>query len=210
MKKLSLIAAMLIVLTLSACGQKTQTTPPAEEQTNQTTTTPDQMTSTPNQGDRNPTAEELGRTETMELEFMSGDQKETVPATLYIGQGYSLYVPDSGWRLEKDVDDGIPEEVWESTLNNDVEFAVSHYSGISASEAVTAFLNDHDDYVFQDLQSGGEVKEPLIGVDDDGDVLKFITREGNGTAYIVSWEYRQGAENFDAQLEQIVRTFEVM
>ena len=108
------------------------------------------------------------------------------------------------------MDDGIPVEVWESTLNNDVEFAVSHYSGISASEAVTAFLNDHDDYVFQDLQSGGEVKEPLVGVDDDNDVLKFITREGNGTAYIVSWEYRQGAENFDAQLEQIVRTFEVM
>lgn len=210
MKKMTLIAALLIVLVLSGCGQKTQTPPPAEEQTNQTTTTPDQTTTTSDQGDRNPTAEELGRAETMELEFMAGNQVETVPATLYIGQGYSLYVPDTGWKLEKDVDDGIPEEVWESTLNNDVEFAVSHYNGISASDAITAFLNDHDDYVFQDVLNGGEVQEPLIGVDDDGDVLKFITREGAGATYILSWEYRREAETFDAQLEQIVRTFELM
>ena len=182
------LAMLLLMLTLSACGQGAG---PAEEQV-------DQM----------PTAEELGMPETMDLEFVAGEQVQAIPATLYIGQGYSLYVPDTGWRKETEWEDRIPVDVWESTTEEDVEIAVYRYGSVPLEEAVTHFLEEQDDYVFQDLLLGnGEVTEPLEGIDDDGDVLKFIIRIGTDGTYIVSWKYQNAYSSAASLAEQIVRTF---
>ena len=187
MKK-SVLAMVLLMLTLSACGQGAG---PAEEQV-------DQM----------PTAEELGMPETMDLEFVAGEQVQAIPATLYIGQGYSLYVPDTGWRKETEREDRIPVDVWESTTDEYVEIAIFRYGSVPLEEAITNFLEEQDDYVFQDLLLGsGEVTEPLEGIDEDGDVLKFIMRVGTEGTYIVSWKYRDAYSSAASQAEQIVRTF---
>ena len=118
MKKLILILTLL--LALSGCGQ---TDSPAAPETAAPSTVPE--TAAP-AGDRNPTAEELGRADKKDLTIMVEGTEEAVPATLYIGQGYSIYIPDEGWRLEKDMEDGVPEEKWESTVNGDVELRVLH------------------------------------------------------------------------------------
>ena len=187
MKK-RVLAMVLLMLTLSACGQGAG---PAEEQV-------DQM----------PTAEELGMPETMDLEFVAGEQVQAISATLYIGKGYSIYVPDAGWRKGDEREEKIPVEVWESTTEEDVEIAVYRYGSIPLEEAVTHFLEEQDDYVFQDLLLGnGEVTEPLEGIDDDGDVLKFIIRIGTDGTYIVSWKYQNAYSSAASLAEQIVRTF---
>ena len=184
--KRGLMVVLMMVLMLSACGQASGM---AEDQ-------------------QLPTAEELGLPETMDLEFVAGEQVQATPATLYIGKGYSIYVPDTGWKLEQDREDGVPEDTWESTQDEDVEFAVSHYGTVSAEEAVAAFLEEHGDYVFQDLLlDSGEAKEPLEGVNEDGDVLKFLMRAGKEGIYIVSWKYRDAFGSAASQAEQIVRTF---
>ena len=108
-------------------------------------------------------------------------------------------------------DDRIPTDVWESTADDEVEVAVSRYSSMPMEEAVTDFLEEHDDYVFQDLLLGrGEVTEPLEGVDEEGDVLKFIMKAGKTGTYIVSWKYRDALASAASQAEQIVRTFVLM
>ena len=184
--KRGLMVVLMMVLMLSACGQASGI---AEDQ-------------------QLPTAEELGLPETMDLEFVAGEQVQATPATLHIGKGYSIYVPDTGWKLEQDTEDGVLEDIWESTQDEDVEFAVSHYGTVSAEEAVAAFLEEHGDYVFQDLLlDSGEAKEPLEGVDEDGDVLKFLMRAGKEGIYIVSWKYRDAFGSAASQAEQIVRTF---
>ena len=199
MKRTCLMAVLLAALLLSGCGQKPVAAPQAKEET---------VTMAP-AADRNPTAEELGRAETADLVFMVEGTEESEPATLYVGQGYSIYIPDEGWRLEKDVDDGVPEEVWESTVNDDVELTVSHYAGKTFVEARDAFARDCD-YVFEDLM-GGELGDPLTGMDDDGDFLSFMAAEGDGVIYVISWEYpAEAAEGFGARLAQIAGTFELM
>ena len=206
MRRLSVVLMGLLVLALSGCGQKTQTPPPAAETPAET---PAGTTEETPAGDRNPTAAELGREETTELAFTVEGETELIPVTLYIGQGYSIYIPSEGWRLEKWVDDGIPEDTWESIVNDDVELTVSHYAGKTTMEARDAFVRD-EDYVFEDLM-GGELGDPLIGMDEDGDYLSFMVAQGADTVYVISWEYpAEAAEGFGARLGQIANTFRVM
>ena len=206
MRRLSVVLMGLLVLALSGCGQKTQTPPPAAETPAET---PAGTTGETPAGDRNPTAAELGREETTELAFTVEGETELIPVTLYIGQGYSIYIPSEGWRLEKWVDDGIPEDTWESIVNDDVELTVSHYAGKTTMEARDAFVRD-EDYVFEDLM-GGELGDPLTGMDEDGDYLSFMVAQGADTVYVISWEYpAEAAEGFGARLGQIANTFRVM
>ena len=206
MRRLSFILIGLLILALSGCGQKAQTPPPAVE------TPPAEIpaeTPAPPTEDRNPTAAELGREEKTELTFTVEGETELVPVTLYIGQGYSIYIPSEGWRLEKWVDDGIPEDTWESIVNDDVELTVSHYAGKTAMEARDAFVRD-EDYVFEDLM-GGELGDPLTGMDEDGDYLSFMVAQGADTVYVISWEYpAESAEGFGARLGVIADTFQVV
>ena len=206
MRRLSVVLMGLLVLALSGCGQKTQTPPPAAETPAET---PAGTTGETPAGDRNPTAAELGREETTELAFTVEGETELIPVTLYIGQGYSIYIPSEGCRLEKWVDDGIPEDTWESIVNDDVELTVSHYAGKTTMEARDAFVRD-EDYVFEDLM-GGELGDPLTGMDEDGDYLSFMVAQGADTVYVISWEYpAEAAEGFGARLGQIANTFRVM
>ena len=206
MRRLSVVLMGLLVLALSGCGQKAQTPPPAAETPAET---PAGTTGETPAGDRNPTAAELGREETTELAFTVEGETELIPVTLYIGQGYSIYIPSEGWRLEKWVDDGIPEDTWESIVNDDVELTVSHYAGKTTMEARDAFVRD-EDYVFEDLM-GGELGDPLIGMDEDGDYLSFMVAQGADTVYVISWEYPgEAAEGFGTRLAQIANTFQLM
>ena len=206
MRRLSVVLMGLLVLALSGCGQKTQTPPPAAETPAET---PAGTTEETPAGERNPTAAELGREETTELAFTVEGETELIPVTLYIGQGYSIYIPSEGWRLEKWGDDGIPEDTWESIVNDDVELTVSHYAGKTTMEARDAFVRD-EDYVFEDLM-GGELGDPLTGMDEDGDYLSFMVAQGADTVYVISWEYPgEAAEGFGTRLAQIANTFQLM
>ena len=205
-----ILSGILLTLLLSGCGG-TKTTaekapapesqPPAAEQT------------APAGADRNPTAAELGREDRAVLEVTVEGETEEVPAALFIGQGYSLYIPEEGWRYEKDLDDGVAEDTWESILNGEVELEVRQYpaSPDRGLEAVKAAFVKGRDYVFEDLMGGG-LGDPLAGVDEDGDFLSFMTAEGaDGTVYVISWEYpAEAAEGFGARLAQIANTFQLM
>ena len=89
MKKRLLCMTLLLAAVLSGCGQKN-----APETQMGAATSPETTAPADSAGDRNPTAAELGRDETTDLIFLAEGTEETVPATLYIGQGYSIYIPD--------------------------------------------------------------------------------------------------------------------
>ena len=201
MRRLSLILTGLLLLALSGCGQKAQTPPPAPEAPAAET-----PTETP-AGDRNPTAAELGREEKTELAFTVEGETELVPVTLYIGQGYSIYIPDEGWRLEKWVDDGIPEDVWESVINDDVELTVLHLGEKTLAEAQAWVKAEEDDYQLVEDKQGG-----LGGTDEkDREMLEVRFHTSGSTMYAVLYKYpMEAAEGFGTRLGVMADTFQVM
>ena len=205
MKKLILILTLL--LALSGCGQKTSPVVPDVPPTAPETAAPETTAPAVPTEDRNPTAAELGREEKKDLVFMVEGTEETVPATLYIGQGYSIYIPDEGWRLEKDVDDGIPEDTWESTVNHDVELRVLHLGEKTLEQAKAWVTAAEDDYRLIEDKQGG-----LGGMDEeDREVMEVRFYPSGSQMYAVLYEYpMEAAEGFGARLAQIAETFEVM
>ena len=203
------LSCTLLTLLLSGCGGNKATpenVPAAENQP------PAAQQAAPD-GDRNPTAEELGREERTVLEMTVEGETEEVIAALFIGRGYSLYIPEEGWRHEKDADDGTLEDSWESTVNDEVELEVRRYPARLKESLATVkadFVKDRD-YVFEDLM-GGELGDPLTGMDEDGDFLSFMAAQsGDGTVYVISWEYpAEAAEGFGTRLALMANTFQLM
>ena len=176
-------------------------------QTSATSDAPETTAPTAPTEDRNPTAAELGREEKKDLVFMVEGTEEPVPATLYIGQGYSIYIPDEGWRLERAMDGIIPEDTWESTVNHDVELRVLHLGEKTLEQAKAWVTAAEDDYRLIEDKQGG-----LGGTDaEDREVLEARFCSSGSQMYAVLYEYpMEAAEGFGARLGQIAETFEVM
>ena len=201
MKKRAVFGVLLTMLVLTGCGSRQQNVPVPPK-----TSAADQSQSVPvmpsSSGDANQMDE-------ISVGAAAQTGVETVPMSQYMGQGYSIQIPETGWRLEQDVDDGIPEDRWENILRDDVELAVSRYTGMTAEAARAVFAADEEDYRFEDLL-GGEWGDPLTGTESDGDVLAFMSCEGADAVYIVSWQYpAKAAEKFSGLLRRMADTFEV-
>ena len=196
-----IVCSALLAAMLTGCGESSQGN--AGVTLHPPTAQPQQSTASTTAA----VAPELGRPAAKDLKFVIAGQAETVPSTLYMGQGYSIYIPDYGWRLEQDFEDGVPEQHWESVRNDDVELTVAHYSGQTAQAARAAFLAEHNDYVLFDLK-GGEWGDPLVGRSGDGNRLALMSQDGDGVVYIVAWEYPAAEEeSTGARLRQMAETF---
>ena len=156
---------------------------------------------------RDLTAAELGREETTELAFTVEGETELIPVTLYIGQGYSIYIPSEGWRLEKRVDDGIPEESWESVLNDDVELTVLHLGERTLEQAQDWVRAEEDDYQLVEDKQGG-----LGGTDTEelGMLEVRFHPSGNGMYAVLYKCPMEAIEGFGTRLSVMADTFQVM
>lgn len=152
---------------------------------------------------------QVDREQTAELEFHLEGQAERVCAALYAAEGYSLYIPDEGWELKSETEDGIRADRWEAVDNDEAELTVYYYDDVSAMVAKERFMKSCG-YVFTDGLGGG-MGDPLYGTDDEGDILQFMVAEGvHGTTYVIAWEYPESAaEGFGVRLGVIADTFEL-
>ena len=132
---------------------------------------------------------------------------ETVPASLYVGEGYSIYIPSDGWTLELDSDDGILHQTWEADREDDACLSVYHYKDMSFAVARDRFLRDSG-YTFSPGPTG-EPGDPLTGSDEDGDLCALAVAEGShGTTYVIAREYPKGTEEtWGVVLEALADTF---
>ena len=183
-----MILSLVMALALTACAREGQQ-PPAEKSP----------------------ALSAAQSQTIDRES-SGELEvgeETIPASLYVGEGYSIYLPSEGWTLELDSDDGILHQTWEADREDDAQISVYHYKNVSFMVARDRFMADCG-YVFPD-GLGGEQGDPLTGSDEDGDFCGVMVAEGShGTTYVIAWEYPAGTEEtYGAVMEAAANTFEL-
>ncbi|MBE6963346.1 MAG: hypothetical protein E7443_01925 [Ruminococcaceae bacterium] len=205
MKRRTFLLLVVLLALLSGCGRG-EVVPPSED-----------TAAAPSQTQQQTAASESGTAQVQaakkDLTFFVEGEREVLPATRYTGAGYVIYIPDEGWHFEREEDDGMTEERWESIWNDEVELTVYTrpvYPDASAAVTRDIFLAGSD-YVFEDV-TGGVAGDPLVGREADGDYLCFMTAEGSGgTTYIVAWEYpAEAAEGFGARLRVIADTFTVI
>ncbi|WP_312940359.1 hypothetical protein [Oscillibacter sp.] len=116
-KPLLLAAALCLALALSACGQN----PPAAGSSGSSAAVSSGVASseTPGNSDSQP-SRDAHTVLTMEVE----GQAEEVPATLYEGEGYSIYIPDEGWvKNSGELPKGAVDQ-WVSADNSEVTLTI--------------------------------------------------------------------------------------
>ena len=130
----------------------------------------------PNEPPANTEPETPARAEQVDLTFFVEGEEEALPATLYVGDGYSLYIPDEDW-------DG-PErrtasrQTPGSAPSTAMALSVSRYGDMTVTEARDAFAQSSG-YEFEDLM-GGSPDDPLTGTNEKGEYLSFFVAAGGG------------------------------
>lgn len=197
MKKCWIVLLSLFLLT--GCGQKPETPVPPSD--------PSPTQQEPNESPVSPEPETPARAEQVDLTFFVEGEEEALPATLYVGDGYSLYIPDEDWDgPEQSTENGVPTDTWVSAFNSDVALSVSRYGDMTVTEARDAFAQSSG-YEFEDLM-GGSPDDPLTGTNEKGEYLSFFVTAGGADSYAVSWRYpAEAAEGFGARLPTIAGTF---
>lgn len=128
-----------------------------------------------------------------------GDEKS------FIGEGFTILIPDKNYRYEKEYDDGILDEKWEYTKKDDVEIKVTTYKNADELSARSRFIKENNEYIFEDMTGYS-----VCGTEPDGDVLWFDIYESNGTVYVVSWEYpKNTSEKLKNELATVAGSFKI-
>ena len=138
-------------------------------------------------------------TQQKELTFYLEGMEEKAMATLYAGDGYSLYIFDEGWV--NFLDEGQP--VWESRLNPDVKLGVIHLTDMPLSVAQGWVRHKFEGFDLIEDKQGG-----LGGTNAEGILADVRLIPSGEDTYAVCCVYpMEAAEGFGVRLAVMADTF---
>lgn len=205
-----LVFAMAAMIT--ACGTQNTSQPDALQDTDSSTQTPsaeptpDEVQPTAQLPESTPdTSENIGREQNKDLVYNLEGMEEKEPATLFVGVGYSIYIPKDAFRYEQDTENGIPADTWESVANEDVEFEILHLGEMDLKQAKEWVKREENDYQLIEDERGG-----LGGTDRENDVLDVRFETAGNKTYALLCKYPiEAAEGFGTRLNVMADTFEI-
>ena len=138
-------------------------------------------------------------TQQTELTFYVEGMEEKAMATLYAGDGYSLYIFDENWVYY--LDDGQP--VWESRFNPDVKLSVIHLKDMPLSVAQGWVRRRFEGFDLIEDNQGG-----LGGTNAENIMADVRLIPSQDDVYAVSSIYpMEAAEGFGTRLAVMADTF---
>lgn len=196
MKRQVLATLVLPALLLTACNQtaappqRQPETPPAQaEPASAPAVTP----------------ESLGREACTTLTYNLEGEETAVPASIYIGDGWSLYVPDEGWVQSDDTVDEISVTSWTSDINDTVSLHILNLGGMNLEECQSWISNQFPDCTFIEEKQGC-----LGGMNDEQQCADArLISSDNGMYAILSRYPLEAAEGFAVTLSAIADSFQL-
>ena len=147
--------------------------------------------------------ERTGRQLQTELTFYVEGLEETRPATLYIGEGYSLYIPNDEWTHYTGNLDYQPVQTWESHYNPEVELQILTLNGMTLTQAQEWIKDEFSDYTLIEDNRGG-----LGGTDAENNMADIRFVASGDAVYAICCLYpMEAAEGFGARLSVMADTF---
>ena len=147
----------------------------------------------------------VGREETTKLQMEVEGFSEKVPATLYVGEEYSLYIPDEEWTFHAaSTTNQIAGDYWVSKNNLSVYFAISRgYAVDTLEEAEKNLLGESY------LQSDDNDLLFTRSVDGTVEVIRLAQNGADGTVWYLECQYpAEAEEGFGVRIPTILDTFE--
>lgn len=205
-KRFAWVLVFVVAAMLTACGgqdasQSNASQPDAVQPTaQQPESTPDAYPdSTPD------TQDNVVREQNTDLVYNLEGMEEKEPATLFVGDGYSIYIPDDTFRYEKDTENGIPADTWESIVNEDVAFEILNLGEMDLQQAQEWVIKEEDDYQLIEDKRGG-----LGGTDAEDDVLDVRFEIAGGKTFALLCKYpMEATEGFGTRMYVMADTFEI-
>lgn len=153
-----------------------------------------------------PTAGELGRPEHTQMSYRAGGEEIVSEASLYVGNSYSIYLPDEGWTRQTDIVENDTVGAWKSTLHDGVELRIEnrgHY--------IDWVRKRNPGYVFTEEENGEITGENMEG-------FRMEVRQISKTIHGKTAEYTiykvypvvdtEESERIKAMLDAMTDTFE--
>ena len=115
-----------------------------------------------------------GREVSTVLTVMKEGMPEEIPATLYVGEGYSFYLTDGDW-------DNYEPDAWQAEKNNQVHFGVGHYEGMNKSQVEKTLT-----------EQGYVIENGELWMLDSDIMYRTICYETESGAWMVNFTYPWG------------------
>lgn len=149
-----------------------------------------------------PATEENVRAEKTQLHFYQGSNKTTANATLFSGDGYSIYIFEDNWNLRSDSVNEYSVTVWQNTTNEDAMLWVIKMDTTDLSTVQSWIRDSFTEYDFVEDNRGG-----LGGTNADGHVLDAQIKWADDIAYVLLKMYAlEDAETFGVLLNVMADT----
>lgn len=135
--------------------------------------------------------------------------EETVPATLFTGEGYSLYLPDGEWTQTAQASRAdCTADVFTAAYNDAVTLRVQpNYNGLLYGDVT---LEDAYEALLSSGYSQSDDNDHMFARSVEGTVTCQYVTEADGVVWYVSWSYpdtTEYLEGWGSRLPQIAATF---
>lgn len=114
------------------------------------------------------------RPKTTEISYYGGIPAEyhVDPATLFAGNGFSLYIADEGWEYYEEPYGGYTAQGWKSTIDDTARFWIVNLGQKSWEEAQQFARENEPDFNFIEDQRGGLMGDTdAAGYDENGEYI---------------------------------------